>query len=819
MRIALLRILGLVLLSLFLASCKNSSSSSSHHGGGGGSGGTPNSDPGLTIYSVANQCFALRSVDGRYVREGGGYRADGDSIADAARFYFKPTSLGNYLLLSGYQREAKPASGWDAVEGADPGSKQLLGISDPGGEFLDELGNFTGEVDVLVSALGDIADFFLDATATGDEYSGDGSGPPAINADPLRQVGDGISGGGEQLAANDVSPALGMVSEASDLAVWTLSEPGDDRFALTSAVTARMLAAGPDGSLGLTEDGGEPLATEFLLEPVPGCDAYPEVSTNATLVDPRGPQIYWEGGDGDDVYGWVDDHAHVTAYEFIGGRINYGATHHKFGIDHALGDCEVNHGPHGSLGTVEMVTSSDAMQGHETAGWPSYNAWPRHNSLQHHQTYYKWLERSFLAGQKVLVNLVTHSEILCQLVPQKKNDCDGMANTRLQIQRTYELQDYIDAQSGGPGMGWFRVVTSPQQARQVIADGKMAVLLGIEMSKVLNCGEYLDQPECSREELVERLDEMEALGVRLIFPVHKFDNAFSGHLPHSGFALGPVLTAGNLAETGHPLEVEDCPEGDNFGGDANDPRNKPEGIFEFLLANFWYLVNQLPGSADTPFAEADPREGTNHLCNIRGLTDMGTFLLDELTARGMMIDVDHMSRRGAAAALDYLQAKGYPAISSHDWTGSDALMQRIAEGGGFIGRFANGNRDNWMGRLNGIAARYGANSEFMGGGMASDVNGIASLPGSPDTGGGETVLQYPFTSYDGRVRFDKQVTGDRVFGINDGRGVAHYGLYPDLIADAQQFGGEEAQKGLDVLFRSAEAYLRMWESAYGQRSR
>ena len=71
-------------------------------------------------------------------------------------------------------------------------------------------------------------------------------------------------------------------------------------------------------------------------------------------------------------------------------------------------------------------------------------------------------------------------------------------------------------------------------------------------------------------------------------------------------------------------------------------------------------------------------------------------------------------------------------------------------------------------------------------------------------------------SVDGRVRFDKQVTGDHEFGLYDGRGVAHYGLYPDQIADMQRFTEdktpEEVDRALRQLFSSAEAYLRLWES-------
>ena len=51
-----------------------------------------------------------------------------------------------------------------------------------------------------------------------------------------------------------------------------------------------------------------------------------------------------------------------------------------------------------------------------------------------------------------------------------------------------ELERYIDAQNGGPGEGWFRIVDDPFEAREVINDGKLAVVLGIEVSVPLDCG-------------------------------------------------------------------------------------------------------------------------------------------------------------------------------------------------------------------------------------------------------------------------------------------------------------------------------------------
>ena len=84
------------------------------------------------------------------------------------------------------------------------------------------------------------------------------------------------------------------------------------------------------------------------------------------------------------------------------------------------------------------------------------------------------------------------------LMTTRRNPCNDMDAVRLQARDLRALQDYIDAQSGGPGKGFFRIVTNPFQARQVINQGKLAVVEGIEVSHLFNCGEYLGVPAVQR---------------------------------------------------------------------------------------------------------------------------------------------------------------------------------------------------------------------------------------------------------------------------------------------------------------------------------
>src|SRR5690606_19384093 len=121
----------------------------------------------------------------------------------------------------------------------------------------------------------------------------------------------------------------------------------------------------------------------------------------------------------------------------------------------------------------------------------------------------------------------------------------------------YAMERYIDAQEGGPGQGWFRIVTSPAEAREVIAQGKLAVVLGIETSTPFNCFPTPREgyPTCDEAHVREQLDRYHDLGVRALFPVHKYDNAFS-----AGDGHRTIIELGNFVNSGHWSNfTQECP--------------------------------------------------------------------------------------------------------------------------------------------------------------------------------------------------------------------------------------------------------------------
>ena len=295
----------------------------------------------------------------------------------------------------------------------------------------------------------------------------------------------------------------GRLAAPSDATIWA-ARPRKHGFTFTNA--------------------GKPLVLSgkrtFRLKQTTGCAAYPEAGVDISGKPHAGVTSYQE------VRGYVDAHTHGMAFEFLGGDAHCGKPWDRFGAPYALVDCPDHTATGGFGGILESALSGTAH--HDPVGWPTFKDWPAPNSLTHEGTYYKWLERSWRGGQRIFVNLLVENNQLCMLYPLKRNSCDDMDSVRLQARDMYKMQDYIDAQFGGPGKGFYRIVKNPFEARKVINAGKMAVVMGIETSVPFGCTMKLDVPTCSIADIDRQLDEVRKLGVRQMELVNKFDNALSG---------------------------------------------------------------------------------------------------------------------------------------------------------------------------------------------------------------------------------------------------------------------------------------------------
>ena len=563
-------------------------------------------------------------------------------------------------------------------------------------------------------------------------------------------------------------------------------------------------------------------AETFTFVPAEGCATYPEISLNATGEPNKGKPRYGE------VEGTVDGHMHMMAFEFLGGHAHCGEPWHKFGAPYALKDC-ADHEPNGCAAVLETGLGGDPC--HDTGGWPDFTGWPQSGSLTHESSYYRWLERAHLGGLRVFVNLMVENRVLCEIYPdmsvaqgEPKSNCDEMDTVRREIERIHQLQDYIDAQEGGPGKGWFRIVDSPFQARKVINRGDLAVIQGMEVSEPFDCGYQgindpvpgnpTPDPRCSEEHIDDVLDELWDAGVRQMEITNKFDNQLTG-VAGDGGSTGIIVNGGQFLTSGSFWDFGpyqgDCDEHNHDRIPGTIGPTSQDEIFGNGLEALATLPTILPVYTD------------QQKCNEKGLedgdqgeTNLGAHTINGIMDRGFVFDPDHMSVIARDEALDMLEEREYPGIiSSHSWS-TENTLPRVYGLGGVITPYAgsaSGFANEWE-QIKSEQVRGELGDQYFGMGYGADANGFGAQ-GGPRNPAPENAVTYPFTGIDGAVTFDQQMSGTeaegRTYDINTD-GVDHYGLYPDWLEDLRKIKGDEIVEDMN---RGAEAYLQMWERTYG----
>lgn len=490
-------------------------------------------------------------------------------------------------------------------------------------------------------------------------------------------------------------------------------------------------------------------------------------------------------------------------------------------------------------------------------GAPLFNGWPTWHSTVHQQSYYKWLERAWQGGLRLMVMLAVNNEVLCRSSKRVAGaDCgDTMKAIDAQLAATQAFQDWLDKQPGG---GWFRIVRTPEEADSVIRSGKLAVVLGIEADNLFNCKVH---GSCTAEYVSAQLDKYYDMGVRHIFPIHDFDNGFGGTA-----VWQDILNMGNRLMEGDFYDATSC--------DADISDFKLTQDFAGLLGPGIGALGTLLdwGSPNVPY----PTYPATPHCNRKGLTELGKSLVGKMMDMGMTFDIDHMSYRSLqdTSALIRGRGIGYPVTASHTTFAdlyktptsahrSEVMRTReqlglIREVGGMVGIITTDDKEETvtLQRPAGVPGNpvvddcvasskslamsylYATQLNNVSAGFGSDFHGLAPHYGprfGDDACGADRVsgqwkaqvtaqrlsleqpgavipdrpLAYPFT-IDGFGRFDRQVTGQRTFDFNTD-GFAHIGLFPDLIADLGNVGVTGAE--LEPLFHSAAAYVDLWTRA------
>lgn len=551
------------------------------------------------------------------------------------------------------------------------------------------------------------------------------------------------------------------------------------------------------------------------------------------------------------------------------------------------------HGPGGVNDTVNLATTDSNRFGHPVGGAldipasandPSINpdpdlpfdGWPAWNVLTTQQMYYEWLRRSWQGGQRLMVMVAVNNELMCGAVYHLASmGCSDMPAIDRQVKAAKRLEAFIDAKAGGPGQGWYQIVYSGDEARQVMAQGKLAVVLGAEVDSLFGC---TPNASCDEQDVTDGVQALYDMGIRHVFPVHLADNAFAGAaLYNDVFDINTAITAGafytlapceDTAAAGTNLEFRMA-----WRETANTAADVGAALSAFYVGP--YLAMALAAVASVGLPDNGP---AGPHCNPRTLTGLGTKLVEELMDHQMIIDIDHASANTADMILQLAEDSNYPAIvgghtgilavsavtppphdktSRHEGQKTDTQLDRISSLGGMVGIILHqGGLDvvsqyqdpNGPGSVplmcGGTSETFAqaylyATDRMQGHGVAigSDFNGFAGLPAprkGPDACGGKAenivsgyntdpatscltpaacdLVQYPITPFGTRgPGLPRQQIGDRVIDYNTD-GMASVGQLPDFIEELRILLKPDSD-ALIPLFRSAETYATMWQSA------
>lgn len=574
-------------------------------------------------------------------------------------------------------------------------------------------------------------------------------------------------------------------------------------YTLTAAATGQRIETTSNGVL---SQGGASTALpqQFRLLTVEpkSCATFPEAQNNAS-----GETFKGTTPDGR-VLGMVDAHVHLSSTNFLG-NAQYGDPFHRFGVTHALADCKGDHGENGMLDLIGSLFVND-LDGHLTDGFPTFSDWPSRGSLTHEAIYWKWLERAWMGGLRIMVNDLVENETLCELQRNvTKNpllDCNEMNSAARQVGTLYAMQDYIDAQYGGREKGWFRIVLSPEEARKVIAEGKLALVIGIEISNVLDCkvkynplrqqepweetgtGATENSYTCTEASMKQQLARLLGLGVRQIITIHEFDNAFGGNGIFDGAILnlgnrensggipsGDLTTITNALSSGSPSQISplgylqsaERPTGE-FWTTYDCPEEGVNG-FDYLwgssggatMTSLNTLGLPLPGGV-CPFLGQGGRPGglllcypAKKQCNARWMTPMGLLTYKEIMKAGMIFDIDHLELEMKTQALELAEAQtpAYPFVSTHGTFGGTSKDQarRILKNNGFIYPSL-GNAPSLLADKREVKALWESLPEprpFFGFGFGTDTNGLSAQAGPRSNVPESKRVRYPFTLFTG----------------------------------------------------------------------
>ncbi len=542
----------------------------------------------------------------------------------------------------------------------------------------------------------------------------------------------------------------------------------------------------------------------LALTIVPGVSGQPRLLLQPTTARTASVSAVMNSGPID---GWSDYHAHQMSHLGFGGGLVWGK--HNGPANVALANCNGNN--HGLTWVPGLLNVNVGTHKDETQGYPTYKHWPLWKTVHHQQYWEGWLKQAHNDGLQLFVMSAVSNELMCEVIPKKHGispvACDDWSNIVRQIQAAHAF---------AAANSWYRIARSPAEARQIIDEGDLAVVLSVEASNMW--GHNYN----SWSIIKNRIDTLYNMGVRAMQPVHEFDNNVAG----AAYFMGLFDWATGIVKT------------------INTQTWIPGGPAGFIASVFKNRMDL---------------DSNKH--NRLGLTSLGRQMITYMMQKKIIIDLAHISERGFWDSVGMTEAnRYYPIHVSHatyrvmfnkdkqdEKKLSASMVNAIKRSGGTVGLRTGKERtktytrspvvaNNCQGSTRSWAQVYrlGAQGYGLIQGLGLDMAGmieqirprfLGSNQWNADSSKeqwacGEDVQRGLSASTLGQPEKEKRVAkatsayergrqGGRTYTNYDYVGLAHVGYVKHMFTDMQRIGVDPSQ-----IWDSAEAYVKMWERQY-----
>ena len=316
------------------------------------------------------------------------------------------------------------------------------------------------------------------------------------------------------------------------------------------------------------------------------------------------------------------------------------------------------HGGNVVRGTLSGTPNAETLPSN---GWPDFQYRPAFDRGDYTKIYDAWLKRAHQGGVRLMSGLAVNNWMFAATLFKRlfKGDSGVWDDQSVSKAQIIAMKTW----AGRPDVAsWLGIATTPAEARRLIHENKLSLVLGIEVDLL---GNFVEREmgisgtrilpgdlNARRRLIATELDQLIAAGVRQVTPIHYVSEPWGGAAIFNRWfnEQNRLFTGKNVvAESGGAWGIRYRINNDQWGTADASARE--------------FITGQSRGIAED---ESWGRVSGGHV-NSAGLSPTGEILLEEMAKRGMIIDVEHASYKTADGFFHVAKSKlnSYPIISSH----------------------------------------------------------------------------------------------------------------------------------------------------------